>query len=148
MAVLEDRIFERLLESRQHADTLPDPIRDFPVISAAIFSRGYSPLGRLLVFHLVVPLDLRTKRAQAFVYTFVPSLYLAYVVDTAGSLGTQCRDQEGHPGTDVRTFQLTPPQGCRSHDHRTVWVTQYDAGPHPDQLVGEEHAGLEHLFMY
>src|SRR6478736_4364123 len=92
-------------------------------------------------------LDFGAERAEALVDALVAALDLSDVVDDALAFGTQRREEHGHAGPNVRRFDAAAVQLARADDDGTMGVAEYDARAHPDQLVHEEQAGLEHLLV-
>src|SRR6267143_3923125 len=92
--------------------------------------------------------DRSAEGVEALIYPLVAALDLPDVVDEAGSFGTEGGKEQRHSRSDVGRFEERSAQPGRPVDERTVWITEYDAGAHRRQLVDEEHARLEHLFVH
>src|SRR4026207_586155 len=93
----------------------------------------------------IPPPDPRAQRAQPFINPLVSPLDLAHIVDGAGTLGGQRREEHSHAGPDVRRLDYSTFERGGPRYHSAVRVTQHDTRPHADELVHEEEAGLEHL---
>src|ERR1700675_2266157 len=113
-------------------------------------SRGLLPSGphsRLLA-PIVDASDRSAKCIEALIYALVAALDLSDVVDEAGSLRAEGGKEQRHPCSDVRRFEERAAKTRWAVNQRPVRVTEHDARAHRRELIDEEHARLEHLFVH
>src|SRR5690606_23583878 len=114
-------------------------------------SPGSVPRPSLSPFRSGLPrvhaLDLGAQGAQALVDPLVAAFDLPYVVDVTLPFGAQRRNEERHPGADVRALHHARVQARWPDHHRPVRVAEHDPRAHADHLVGEEHPRFEHLLV-
>src|ERR1044071_7431044 len=105
-------------------------------------NRGTWPATLVSGIH---PLDGRAQRLEPLVDVLVPPVDLPDVLNGALPLRREGGEENGHPGPDVRRFDPPAPEPGRPRDDGAVGIAEHDMGSHPDQLVHEEEARLEHL---
>src|SRR5687768_1470116 len=112
-------------------------------------SRSSTTRAVLLAFIVarILTLDARAQRTQAVVDPLVASLDLRDVVDVALAFGAERGDEQTRAGPDVRRLHHARVQPRRADHDGAVRIAQHDARAHADDLVGEEHARLEHLLV-
>src|ERR1700730_4540212 len=101
-----------------------------------------------LLTAIVDPGECGPDRIQTLIDALVAALDLADVVDEAGSIGAERREQKGHSSPNGRRLEACAAQPRRAVDQRVVGVVKDDSRAHGGELVDEEHARLEHLFVH